>query len=219
MAHVPVGYPEVPEREQAQFLAVTRGDYPAAVADVVNFGNFWKALPLAHHDIGWAGDVLRTSPIGRDDVHRIPFTVQDTGAFRGIVLVVDYQASYIAESASDGLALVNGVTIDAVLKDAAGVNIDSGPAFAWDRLLGTLPTAAVGRNGFGIGGVFFGADYWPILQVTTGASLNTAPATPTSPRPLLVSDTFIGGEVRVELTTVNVRIIHVDVWALYSAEV
>lgn len=218
MAHVPIDYPNVPEREMAEFLAVTRGEFPAGIADVVNFGNWWKGLPLAHHEIAWAGDVLRTSPIGRDDTHRLPFTVMDTSRFRGIVLIVDYQASNLPESGSDVTALASGVSISAVLKTTGGVNHDSGPAFAWELIAGTLPVRAVGRN---VGGPInlFAADYWPMLQVTTGVALNTAPLNPTAPRPLLVQDTFAGGEMLIELTTVNVRILHVDVWALYQADV
>lgn len=217
MAHVPTGYPNVPEREMAEFLAITRGEFPATVADVVNFGNWWKGLPAAHHDIAWSGDVLRTSPIGRDDVHRLPFTVMDTSRFRGIVLVVDYQASNIPESGSDTVSLAGGVSISAVLKTAAGVNHDSGPAFAWELIAGTLPVRAVGRN-VPLPGHGFVGEYWPMLQVTTGVVLNTAPSNPTGPRPLLVQDTEAAGEMLVELTTVNVRILHVDLWALYEAD-
>lgn len=218
MAHVPVDYPNVPTREQAKFLAVTRGDFPASIADVVNFGNFWKALPLAHHEIKWAGDVLRTSPIGRDDLHRFPFTVQDTDRFRGIVLVVDYQASNIPESGSDVTALANGIAIDAALLETGGGVLDGAVAFAWDHALGTLPTSVVGRNVIDWNVASFVAEYWPILQVTTGSTLDTSPTNPTAPRPLLVPDTFNGGELVVTLETVNCRLIHVDLWALYEAD-
>lgn len=221
MAHVPQQWPALPDREPGEFLRPMRAEVMAVPSDIANWLNGWKALPCAHVEMAWTGDIYRTTPVGQSHTYAIPFIHQPrSGQNIGIALVIDYQASTQSQSASETTALAGGVTLSAVLKEhATGVNIDSGPACAWSVAEGTLPEAAFGRNVFVAGAAFFVGSRWPILQVSTGTLLNTSPASPTRPRPLLVPDTYAAGaELRVELTTVNVRLVHVSVWQLYAED-
>lgn len=221
MAHVPQQWPAVPEREPGHFLQPMRAEVVALPCDLANWLNGWKSLPCAHHEFAWSGDIYRTSPVGQSHTYALPFIHQPrSGQNIGIALVIDYQASTQSEGTGDDTALAGGVTIGAVLKEhSTGVNIDSGPACGWSVAEGTLAQAAIGRNVHLVGAAYFVGDRWPILQASTGTTLNTNPSNPTRPRPLLVPDTYAGGtELRVELTTVNVRLVHVTVWQLYAED-
>jgi len=210
------GLPEVPPREGGQFLRPTVAEFLGLLANGANHLTFSRWLPMARYVAGWAGDVYRTKTFGRDDVHRIPIHPQPRTATSHIALIIYYQAGEALESVSDAAAAANGWEVMAVLKTYAGAGMDTGPAMGWTTTDGTLPTAIVVDNGGVAGGFPFVSGRYPVLAVTSGMQVDDSPTNPTRPRPLIVSNTNAGAELLVELETVNVRILAVDVWQMYE---
>lgn len=210
------GLPEVPSREGGHFMRPTVAEFLGLLAYGANHLTFNRFLPTARYIAGWSGDVYRTKTFGRDEVHRIPIHPQPRTGVSHLALVVYYQAGEALESVSDAAAAANGWEIAVDLKGYAGGNLDVGPACGWTTTDGTLPTAVIVDNAGYAGGLPFVSGRYPVLAVTTGMHIEDAPTNPTRPRPLIIPSTNGGAELLVELETVNVRILAVDVWQMYE---
>lgn len=219
--------PALPPAESGLHPADARAAYLSALAERDVHLALARHLGRhgVHKDFNYDDSPLVTSPIGVDQalrlkIHTSPFA-------RYIVVVLTVQAMRYPNSLSDISALAGGVIIDATLVDhATDTVIDDdtgpGPGVRWQLSDGTLPIAGdspaidPSRSGPVLGNL---VRSYPVFTVTTGWAVDdTASAFPTTPRPLAVGS-YAGNVLRIELDTVNVRVLHADAWERFDPEV
>lgn len=207
----PTQWVELPELESLEVEDPCDADGPVAVLNGINQVMYFRRR-AAHHHIEYDQSVLELrfqTPTAVNSLDA-PVFFRTQPHDEHLFVSIHYQAD---ERVSAGNA-----HIDIELRTLAGVALDNpagGAGIRWSLTTGTLPA----RHDLEVSSTGFPAEVWPVMRVDTGSFIDAAPAAyPTTPRLLNLGAAGADTWVRLNITPTAVRVLSVDVWAMFREQ-
>lgn len=203
--------PVLPLAEAGHFAEPVTGALLTRQADAIAWLGAYRARPCAWHQVARLDAELAATPLGVTEDHEVIWTASPLVSRYFVQFA--YQATRLAQSASERLHVAAGIQVDATLRQHAGGGlVDGAPAVRWSVGTGTLQTKAETTTVWVFGDDIVTSVHYPVIWATSTVRVDDAPAAFPS-RPRLLNAAGEGGNVlRLELEALNVRILAVRIF-------